>query len=257
VKSAIGPECEPLTRFHVQIWWAVHTVLRSFSHADLDIADLYQEACILVARYSGTFSKSVGGDQRLTNWSGQASGDEVQIKKMLSYQLRIDLSQMIGRKLRKEVKTVSIDAANQVWNPTVIFTDILWDLQDGMCAWCNKPMQRYQTHVDHNHSCCESGIVCGECVRGLTHPWCNTKSIARADRRHRNDEALSPNQESYVLSRVSDRYPFLNESHDSGTALYPEPVTESLEDTVFLRGSIEQGERTWAELRAELRKGLD
>lgn len=52
----------------------------------------------------------------------------------------------------------------------------LYESQKGLCAICNSDIVLFdsKTHVDHDHSCCASGIKgCGSCVRGLLCDACN------------------------------------------------------------------------------------
>ena len=45
--------------------------------------------------------------------------------------------------------------------------------QCGLCAICGLPLIDYQTHVDHDHSCCPPGVTKGDCIRGVLHRPCN------------------------------------------------------------------------------------
>jgi hypothetical protein len=50
----------------------------------------------------------------------------------------------------------------------------LLEEQNGVCAGCLRPERNdRQLSVDHDHSCCETGQSCGECVRGLLCADCN------------------------------------------------------------------------------------
>lgn len=57
----------------------------------------------------------------------------------------------------------------------------MYDRQGGACAICGyKFTSRTSIHVDHDHSCCPTGVSCGGCVRGLLCRRCNTL-IGQAD----------------------------------------------------------------------------
>lgn len=44
------------------------------------------------------------------------------------------------------------------------------DVQNGVCAICKEDKRLY---VDHDHSCCNSEMSCGQCIRGLICQKCN------------------------------------------------------------------------------------
>lgn len=50
--------------------------------------------------------------------------------------------------------------------------------QGGRCASCSDPLVTGKVHVDHDHACCparrKATRMCGNCVRGLLCPGCNT-----------------------------------------------------------------------------------
>ena len=46
--------------------------------------------------------------------------------------------------------------------------------QQGLCYLCGDPLvPGYDTHVDHDHSCCPKGHTCSFCRRGLACTRCN------------------------------------------------------------------------------------
>lgn len=51
--------------------------------------------------------------------------------------------------------------------------ETLLEKQGGVCAIC-KEESRVPLQIDHDHSCCDTQITCGSCVRGLLCPNCNT-----------------------------------------------------------------------------------
>lgn len=54
------------------------------------------------------------------------------------------------------------------------YTD-MWVSQEGICAICPDKIElnSKNTHIDHDHSCCNKGNSCGKCVRGLLCQRCN------------------------------------------------------------------------------------
>lgn len=58
---------------------------------------------------------------------------------------------------------------------------IMYDSQGGGCAICNKPLphpadeqgDKWQSNIDHDHSCCSTDTTCGKCTRGLLCRDCN------------------------------------------------------------------------------------
>lgn len=62
---------------------------------------------------------------------------------------------------------------------------VLWKLQKGRCPVCKRPLPKGKlTHVDHDHSCQEHATQypCPKCIRGLTHPRCNTTFVSIVER---------------------------------------------------------------------------
>lgn len=49
------------------------------------------------------------------------------------------------------------------------------------CNICGKHDKENTLHVDHDHSCCDSKITCGNCVRGVVCGSCNSV-LAAVDR---------------------------------------------------------------------------
>lgn len=47
--------------------------------------------------------------------------------------------------------------------------------QDHRCATCGRsePGGQGRWHIDHDHTCCPSGVSCGQCIRGLLCSSCN------------------------------------------------------------------------------------
>lgn len=53
----------------------------------------------------------------------------------------------------------------------------MWDVQDGRCCYCERPLpeDQRQVHIDHDHSCtCGPKNTCSACRRGLACETCNT-----------------------------------------------------------------------------------
>lgn len=50
----------------------------------------------------------------------------------------------------------------------------MWDAQKGLCYLCEEPLvPGFDTHIDHDHSCCPKGRTCSFCRRGLACTRCN------------------------------------------------------------------------------------
>jgi hypothetical protein len=65
----------------------------------------------------------------------------------------------------------------QRWRAAKVYPDFntMWEAQDGRCYLCRKPLKPGRgTQMDHDHSCCPSGISCRICRRGLACGGCNT-----------------------------------------------------------------------------------
>ncbi|HYS44062.1 MAG TPA: hypothetical protein VEM32_08795 [Geobacteraceae bacterium] len=91
-----------LARFGPQIRGAVQSVGTSFGLRRDDYPDLRREAEILVAAYAGLMNRPARGGGRLAKWETAASGNEARVKAFLAAQLRIDLSQVVSRRIEKE-----------------------------------------------------------------------------------------------------------------------------------------------------------
>ena len=61
------------------------------------------------------------------------------------------------------------------YNISLTYYNDLLASQGGVCAICSttEPGGRGAYHVDHDHSCCQTGAACGSCVRGLLCHGCN------------------------------------------------------------------------------------
>jgi hypothetical protein len=51
----------------------------------------------------------------------------------------------------------------------------MWSAQQGRCYLCGDPLsvEKNQTHIDHDHSCCPPRTSCSFCRRGLACGACN------------------------------------------------------------------------------------
>lgn len=62
----------------------------------------------------------------------------------------------------------------QVYNITPEFYADLLATQGGACAICQRATGKTKRlAVDHDHSCCDGPVSCGQCVRGLLCGTCN------------------------------------------------------------------------------------
>ena len=60
---------------------------------------------------------------------------------------------------------------------------MLYEFQGGKCALCWHAIGKTKKlSVDHDHTCCSSLPVCGQCVRGLLCSNCNYNVLGRAAR---------------------------------------------------------------------------
>lgn len=88
-----------------------------------------------------------------------------------TYESRRTPEQVKARRLRTTYQ-ISLDAYFQMWAD-----------QGGRCV-CGDflAMDWSEVHVDHDHTCCAGKKSCGQCVRGLLCPSCNsTLGYARDD----------------------------------------------------------------------------
>lgn len=47
------------------------------------------------------------------------------------------------------------------------------ETQDNRCALCYEKLGE-DIHIDHDHTCCAGKKSCGNCIRGVLHPTCNS-----------------------------------------------------------------------------------
>lgn len=93
--------------------------------------------------------------------------------------------------------------ADRIWMQTHRWRDQLRELDGDLCAWCNEPLGD-RVEVDHDHNCewhSANGVACPQCVRGLLHPVCNTKWVARWDWVVRNGLGPLPDDVAIYLDR--------------------------------------------------------
>lgn len=71
-------------------------------------------------------------------------------------------------------KKWSLDKKSHLWTHyrmTIEDYQNMLDKQSGVCFICKKYAKLY---VDHDHNCCPGKTTCGDCIRGLLCPSCNT-----------------------------------------------------------------------------------
>ena len=65
------------------------------------------------------------------------------------------------------------------WGLSIDDYQMMFDVQDGVCAICGKPETAVQNGrvlrlaVDHDHACCRGRRSCGKCIRSLLCSNCN------------------------------------------------------------------------------------
>lgn len=50
----------------------------------------------------------------------------------------------------------------------------LWQEQDGRCYLCEDPVELDAAILEHDHRCCPPMYFCQYCIRGVSHPGCNS-----------------------------------------------------------------------------------
>jgi len=118
-----------LDRFSHEINWAVDQVATAFDLHGADVDDLRQEADILIVTYGGLMDGWHKG--KLANWESITNRNPDEVKKLLSTALRMDLSQIIGRKIEKEQPTVYLEDLPPNEEPSYTFEDAVIDRIDG------------------------------------------------------------------------------------------------------------------------------
>lgn len=86
-----------LERFAPQIRWVTDSVMDSFELEHHFKDDVRQEAEILVVTYAGLFDKHVAYSGQLDRWIAETRNDEVLLKSLLGYNLRINLAKAVSR----------------------------------------------------------------------------------------------------------------------------------------------------------------
>jgi hypothetical protein len=108
-----------LARFAPQIRWVTDSVVHSFELELHFRDDVKQQAEIRIMSYADLFEVVMDGHGRLAKWIVRANGDEVQVKAMLAYQLRIDLAKDISRMIHRngdQSMHSSLDQIQDEWN---------------------------------------------------------------------------------------------------------------------------------------------
>lgn len=92
-----------LDRFAPQLRWIVESIHSSFELPEHELDDLRQEANILLMSYAGIIPGRHHG--ALAEIEMQVEGDESQIKHVLAFRLRKDLTEQVSRAQRKVLPT--------------------------------------------------------------------------------------------------------------------------------------------------------
>ena len=96
-----------LNLYAPQLRWVCDSVKDSFDLPEDDMPDWQQEARILVMSYMGIMP---GRHFNMVEvWKRKSGDDPIQIRAMLAYELRIDLSQLIARSLAKTPPSTSLN----------------------------------------------------------------------------------------------------------------------------------------------------
>lgn len=109
-----------LERFAPQIRWVVSSVMQSF---ELDYHfrdDVLQEAEILVITYAGLLDKKVAYADQLDRWVNEVAADEIRVKAILAYNLRINLAKAVSRLVNRnggiDSTHDSLDRIQEEWD---------------------------------------------------------------------------------------------------------------------------------------------
>ncbi len=108
VREVLGMDDETrarrvLGRFTKEIRWAAHLVASMFP-ATIDYEDALQEARLLILTYAG-LTTSGWNNGLLAQIESQTNGNEDEIHRLVAKELRVNLSQEIGRRLDPVVMT--------------------------------------------------------------------------------------------------------------------------------------------------------
>jgi hypothetical protein len=90
-------------------------------------------------------------------------------------------------------KTTAIRDGHEPAKTTAVAMIKEWELQNGLCALCEAPVELLKAHYDHDHETGQS--------RGFVHPFCN--SIDGLLRKVRKENR------QIILSRLKNRYGIL------------------------------------------------
>lgn len=90
-----------LERFAPQLRWVTDSIMQSFDLESHFKDDVRQEAEILVITYAQLLDEHVSYAGQLARWEKSANGDETQIKSLLAYNLRINLSKIVSRMIHR------------------------------------------------------------------------------------------------------------------------------------------------------------